>query len=526
MNANAAPEQKNVSNSALRVTIGGIVAMVMGLCNQVLIAWFFGAEGEMDAYFTAAVVPVYLQTIMIGGLTFVILPAFVREESEGNPDDAWALAGTFFWITAIVLGSFALVGSCFARGIIQLTSSAMDPGRADLAAAMLAIMIFSVPLAGLSSLTTGIQNARDSFFWPSVANSFASASNIAIVVALHRFLGARALAWGYLAGALVSASITVLPVLRHGWRRLMPLSDPRVRELALLMAPFMLFGIINNCWPLIERSFASGLAEGAIAYLGYAHKTGTIIAVVVGQGIVTAIYPAMARAYTARGEQGLAQQTEYGLRLVLATGLPAVAILSTATVPLLGLLFERGNFAHAATLAISRVLPLYLLTEVLSFGLGNVLIRSFYTTRDTHTVPMVSTISSIIYFFAAMVMVPIQGYIGLGVAKVIASGFVIAVLIVILLRRSPSFRQTRLLKDALLYGAASLLALLGASLVADSTQSLPYLVQLVAVAAAGGLLYLAMLWRIDGEIAVSVLELTGVAAVSRKLGLLRLARSS
>lgn len=526
LEANAATEQKKISNSAFRVAVGSVFALVMGLLNQVLIAWFFGADVEMDAFFTAAVVPLYLQTVMIGGLAFVIIPAFVREETEGNPDDAWSLVGTFFWITAIILSLFALLGSIFARNIIEITTSGMPPDKANLAAEILAIMMFTVPLAGLSSLTSGIQNARDSFFWPSVANALSSVSSIVIIVTLRDFLGGHTLAWGYLIGAILSASITIVPVLRHRWKRLIPLSDPRLRELGLLVTPFILFGIFTNCWPLIERYFASGLADGTISYLGYAQKTGTIVAVVVGQGIVTAIYPAMARAFTAYGEPGLAQQTEYGLRLVLAMCLPAVAILATATVPLIGLLYERGNFEHTATLAISHVLPLYLLTEVLSFGVGNILIRSFYTTKDTYTVPIVSTIGSFVYFFVARALVAYQGYIGLGIAKVVASTFVITVLMLILLRRLPHFQQGALVKAALLYGTTSLVTLLGASLIGNNLPPLPYVVQLAVVGATGGLFYLAVLWRVDREITLAVIEMTGVAALSRRLGLLHFAETA
>jgi peptidoglycan biosynthesis protein MviN/MurJ (putative lipid II flippase) len=76
--------------------LGGVFSILAGFINQMIIAAYFGAGAEMDAYFTALVIPAYFQVVLITGLSFVFIPAFVREETKGNEDAAWELVGTFF----------------------------------------------------------------------------------------------------------------------------------------------------------------------------------------------------------------------------------------------------------------------------------------------------------------------------------------------------------------------------------------------------------------------------------------------
>jgi putative peptidoglycan lipid II flippase len=467
----------------------------------------------MDAFLTALVVPLYLQAVLLTGLEFVFIPAFVQEETAGREDDAWALVGTFLWLTGGILAVVAVGGSLFARGIVALSAPGLSPAKASLAARMLAILMFSVPLTGLGSLTRGIQNARNRFFWPAVATAIGSLGNVTILLVLYRAVGPLALAWGYLASVALGTGVTLVPVLGHGWRRLMRLSDGRVHEMARLIAPFIFFGLLTRCTLLFERYFASGLPDGDLSYLGYASKVSKIVMTLLGAGIATAIFPPMARAYAQNGEAGLVEKAEYGFRLTLAVALPTVAILSAVAVPLVTLLFERGAFRHTATLSVSRIVPIVMIGGVLVGMLGNMIGRTFYVTKDTHTLPMVAAVISVLYILLAKALVDTGGYVGLAFAGLLTSGLSILAIPFLLRRKLRSFRTSRLLKDTLRYGAASLIAFLGARLASSALAFLPTLLQLLGAFIISGPLYMLILFRIDRDIAISVLEMTGVQRI-------------
>lgn len=499
-----------VARSAFKVSLGNLSGLIAGLGTQAVIAAIFGAGAEMDAYLTALVVPLYLQSVLLAGLPWVLIPAFVREEATGSEDQAWALAGTFFWLTAGLLTLAAVCGSLLSHRIIMLSAPGLSPSKSQVATEMLAILVFAVPVTGLASLTRGIQNARNRFFWPAASSAVGSVANIVVLLVLYQRVGPLALAWAYVAHEALTASVTVIPVLRHGWGRVLPLNDQRVLEMARLITPFILFGIFTRSTSVFQRYFASGLPDGDLSYLGYANKISSIVMTVLGTGIATAVFPDMARAYARDGEARLVAKAEYGFRLTLAVALPALAVLSAVAAPVVTVLFERGAFLPVDTLATGRIVPIVMVGAVLFRMVGNLISRAFYVTKDTHTVPMVVAATSVVYILLAKTLTDGFGYVGLALAEPVYSGLGILILSPLMVRRLGSFPTGRLLKDTLIYAAASLPAFVAARLVSGALAFLPAPVQLLAACSVGAGLYMAIMFRIDRYVALSILELTGV----------------
>jgi putative peptidoglycan lipid II flippase len=234
-----------------------------------------------------------------------------------------------------------------------------------------------------------------------------------------------------------------------------------------------------------------------------------------GAGITAAIFPAMARAYVRAGEEGLAERLEYGLRLSLAVALPAMAVLSGVATPLVQVLFERGAFEPADTVNVARVIPIVLLGAVVFQMVGNLMARSFYVTKDTHTVPIVAAGTSILYIFLARALVGVGGYVGLAAADPIYRGLSIAVLVALLATRLRPFRTSSLSRITVMYGGASFVAFLGARLISNALGSQSPLLPLLAGLVVGALVYMVIILWLDREIAIAILEMTGVEKLLR-----------
>lgn len=502
-----------VSRSAFKVSLGGLFSLLAGLGSQVVVASIFGADAEMDAYLTALVVPVYIEAVLLAGLPFVFIPIFIRKEASGHEQDAWKLAGTFFWLVGGILTIVAIGGAVFSQQIISITAPGLNPGKADLAAQMLALLIFAAPFIGLGTLTRGIQNAKNKFFWPAMASAIGSVGNVVIVLLLYRTVGPMALALGYLVSQGMRAGVSAVPVLRHGWGRILPLNHPQVREMAKLILPFLLLGLFARWTPIFTRFFASGLPDGELSYLGYASKISGMLLAVIGVGVVRAFFPAMARAYTHDGEEGLVEKAKSGLRLSLAISLPTLAILSALAIPLVGTIFERGAFNRVDTLGVARILPIMLLLIMVFRTVGNLITRVFYVAKDTRTVPIVVATTSVLYIFLARGLTEAWGYVGLAIAAPIHSGLGILILSFLLTRKLGLFRDAILFRSALMYGLASIAAFLAARFTSIMLDFMPDPLMLISSSIVAASLYLAIMLRIDREISVSILEITGIRRV-------------
>lgn len=504
---------KKVPQAALKVALGGGLSLLAGLASQVATAYLFGAGSEMDAFFTALTIPLYLQIVLLGGLPFVVIPAFVNEENSGNEDAAWSLTGTLIWVSCGLLFAIAIACAIFSRGIIDITAPGFGEIKSNLASQMLAIIIFSVPFMGLSSFTSGVQNVRGKYFSPATATAIGSVGNLVILLLLHSKLGPLALAWGSFGSAVLQAGVTAVPVIRHGWKSLLPLGDPRVKEILKLITPFILFGFITSSRLIFERFFASALPDGQISYLGYASKISNIFVILLATSIAAAIFPAMARSFARDGVPGLIRQFDYGLSMTLAVALPAVTIISALSVPLIKSLFERGAFRQDTTLSISLIIPIVMINDVLFRMINNMILRTYYVLKDTLTTNLISSLTIVIYIIFAKTLTARWGYMGLAFAQPIQMGFSISIVSLLLIRKIKNVPVKKLFGNICRYLFVSLIAALIGWIVTRVMSPWHPIIQLIFGGTISVAVYLFLLQKVDPIIAASIFEMIGLQKI-------------
>jgi putative peptidoglycan lipid II flippase len=509
-------DNRSITRPASKVMLGGGLALVGGLASNIIVAALFGAGANMDAYLTAMVVPSYFQIIFYSSLSFVFVPAFIEAEAKHGEADAWALVGTFFWLTAMVLFLLSILGSLFSTAIIHALAPGFQGEKAVLASQMLAILFFTTPFVGLSTLTMGIQNARNRFFWPSFAPALGSLGNVIVLLLFSSFLGPLTLCWGYLVSILLQAAITVIPVLSHGWKQTLPLQDERIGSLVKLMLPLILLGMLISFSPLAERYFSSVLPDGQIAYMGYANKISSIFVVFLASGIASAIFPSMARTYTQEGIAGLSKKNDFGLLLTLAVALPAVLIVGALAVPLTSLFFERGAFQPADTLGVSQIVFAFMLSNVLLRMMGNIFQRSLYVLKDTITQPIVDSVFVVLFIVTARFFVTQWGYVGLVWAGVLRNGLSALVLWALLILKFPRTNLNQMFVSIVKYSSAALIAFIGGRLAVVLLANFPSIVQLTFGGLISSGLYLGILAFLDREMLISILELVGIQYLLNK----------
>jgi putative peptidoglycan lipid II flippase len=509
MNPTKETDNSSITKPAAKVMWGGIMGLFVSLASNIIIAAVFGAGAEMDAYLTAMVIPTYFNLVFISSLSFVLVPAFIEAQTGEDKDDAWSLVGTFFWLTLTVLTIISIIGAVLSKQIISVTAPGFQGEKAELASRMLSVLMFSTLFSGLGNLTLGIQNARNRFFLPSVAPAIGTLGNVIVLLTLSPLTGSMALVWGYLIFTIIQAGITVIPVLSHGWNKLLPITDDRVGQMLKLMLPLVLLGMLNGFSPVVERYFASGLPDGQLAYMGYVNKLSNIFVILLASGIATSIFPSMAKSYTREGLEGLAEKLDYGLRLSVAVALPAVLIASAVAIPLISILFEYGAFTRTDTIGVSLILLPFFLRDILFRMVGNIFQRGYYVLKDTTTQSAITAITVILYIAFARFFVMEWGYIGLVWAATIRRGIAILVIWFLLLGKFSKYQLWKPLPYILIYLFGAALAYVGGYYVVSALYNFPVILQLVAGGSIGLLLYVSILYFFDNEILKSIVDLIG-----------------
>lgn len=231
-------------------------------------------------------------------------------------------------------------------------------------------------------------------------------------VALAPRIGIQGVAIGWIMGAIAQLSLQFLGM--RGVRlRLMLWELPRMlrhrglQRIGLLYLP-VLFTLVIDV--LINRPFsytiASQTGEGNIAYMHWATNLREFPMGLVGTAISIAILPTLARqAFDLSQRDAFRQTLGQGIRLALTLIIPAAVGMFVLAGPLIGLLFEHGQFTAQDTFNMAVVLRLYLLGIPFA-AIDLLLISAFYAQRDSLTPALVGLFSLGCYIAITLLLLP------------------------------------------------------------------------------------------------------------------------
>ncbi len=377
-----------IARAATQVMALFVLSRALGLAREMVIGAVFGTSAEYDAYLAAARIPDLLFSLMAGGaLASAFIPTFAGYFARDDAAGGWRLASAVVNLVLVALSAAAALAWGGAPALVAtVLAPGFPPAQQALTVSLMRMMLMAPVLFGVSGVIMGILNARQHFVLPALAPSLLNLSLIAAAGLLASRLGARALALGYVLGAVLHLTVQLpgLPRVGAQYAPVLTLRDPGVREVLRLMAPRVLGLAAVHLNFLVNTNIASRLGEGAVSALNYAWLLMLLPQGVFAQAVATAVFPTFAD-QAARGEREAMRRTlTTTLRMVFFVTLPAAAGLLVLRRPLVALLFERGAFRASSTEAVAWALAFYALGLVGHAGV-EIIVRAFYAFHDTWT---------------------------------------------------------------------------------------------------------------------------------------------
>jgi len=293
---------------------------------------------------------------------------------------------------------------------------------------------------GLSGLLMGVHNAHHHFLAPAIAPIVYNLGIIGGAVWAAMSGGQiYIVAWGVVVGAILHLAVQLPALLQHRpkYFPVFDLADSAVRQVGWLMLPRM-FGLA--VWQinfLINKNIGSGLPEGSITSLAVGFQIFTFPQAAIAQAIAIAVFPTLS-AQAARGEKDLLRGTlAQALNLTLFLALPATLGLILLGRPIIGLLFEGGEFTAQSTTMAAWALTWYAVGLVMH-SVVEVITRAFYALKDTRTPVGVGAAAMILNVIFSLIFVSLfssWGWMphgGLALANSLATGLEMVGLVLIL----------------------------------------------------------------------------------------------
>jgi putative peptidoglycan lipid II flippase len=469
------------------VAIAIALGRLSGLAREVVLAREAGgATAAADVSIVVLGFPDFLVSLIISGaLTAVLVPEFQRAGAQR--------AAALFVQSSIVVGgamsAFALVGALVAPWLIRLLAPGFEPAIVGQAVAPFRWMLWAVPFAGLSCVTTAWLNASDRFF---IAAAGTLVANIAIIYCLTRAVNADSVPMAVAAGIVVGSALRwgsqMVPSVRalsggamsSGW---LVDSAMTMRYLHALGATSLLLFM-----PVLGRAFASLVNPGAVALYNYATKLVELPLGVAITVIATVLFPRFSRLF------GDSATREDAVRL-LVTGMQAMLLVSLAFMlpcvwfarEIAVVIFGAASMSQQDLMLLSSIAAIGFLSLVPQ-GIATLLIGALNADGDNRAV--FRRVGLVVGAFAlAGLLLVHEGGLAFLMSALVGT---YALLIVMLVRRIASRLGTPILRRALTWPVlrAVLAALICGALVAWAGASLTTnpLFRVIAAAASGGVM--------------------------------------
>ncbi|MFM4810240.1 murein biosynthesis integral membrane protein MurJ [Aeromonas hydrophila] len=446
---------KKLIKSGMIVSGMTLASRVMGLVRDVVIANLLGAGVAADVFFFANRIPNFLRRLFAeGAFNQAFVPVMTEYKKKGDESEVRellaAVAGTLGAIVTVVtllgvLGSGVLTALFGWGWFWDWLHGGPAAEKFEMASLMLKITFPYLWFITFTAMAGAILNTFGRFGVSSFTPIFLNITMIAAAWWISPWLDdpELALAIGVFLGGLVQflfqfpflRQINMLVWPKWGWHH------PGVVKIRTLMIP-ALFGVsVSQINLLVNTMLASFLATGAISYLYYSDRLLEFPLGMFGVAISTVILPALAKKHVDADPADFSRTMDWGVRMVMLLGLPAMVGIAVLREPILRVLFMRGEFGlHEVSMSSASLLAST--TGLLSLMLIKVLAPGYYARQDTRTPVRIGMMSMAANMACNLIFIYPLGYVGLALSTA-CSGTLNAALLFKGLHQQNVYRPSR-----------------------------------------------------------------------------------
>lgn len=405
-------------------TVGGwtMLSRIIGFLRDVMIAGLIGPGPLMDAFVAAFRLPnMFRRFFAEGAFNAAFVPMFSKRLEGGEDPDGFASLA--FSGLALVLLFFVALAMIFMPALVWLTAEGFAGDvRFDLTVEFGRVVFPYIFFISLAALLSGVLNSTGRFVAAAAAPALLNVMLcIAMGVAVWRGGDVpTALVWTIpFAGAAQMALVWVAAT-RAGQRvrPVRPRWTTEMKQLVRIAVPAALAGGVMQINLLVGQQVASNF-ESAVSWLYAADRLYQLPLGVVGIAVGIVLLPDLSRRLRADDNKGARIALSRAGEISLALTVPASVALVVVPIPLITVLFQRGNFDVDDTAATALAVAIYGL-GLPSFVLQKVLQPIYFAREDTKRPFYYAVVSLVVNAALAIGLAPYIGWIASAIGTTIA----------------------------------------------------------------------------------------------------------
>lgn len=416
-----------------------LLSRVLGLIRDVVIANIIGAGAAADVFLFANRIPNFLRRLFAeGAFSQAFVPVLAEYQKSGDITKtqefigkvSGTLGGLVTLVTALAMIGSPVVAAIFGTGwFIDWVNDGPNAHKFEQASLLLKITFPYLWFITFVALSGAILNTIGKFGVMSFSPVLLNIAMIltALLLVPHLDSPDLALAIGIFLGGLLQF-VFQIPFLKRAGLLVKPKwawNDPGVKKIRTLMLP-ALFGVsVSQINLLLDTFIASFLMTGSISWLYYSDRLLEFPLGLFGIAISTVILPTLARQHVNRSDDVAKSAVDFhntmdwGVRMILLLGVPAMIGIAILAQPMLLVLFMRGEFLLSDVKAASLSLWGFN-AGLLSFMLIKILANGYYARQDTKTPVKIGIIAMVSNMGFNLLAIPFS-YVGLAIASAMSA---------------------------------------------------------------------------------------------------------
>lgn len=374
-------EFTSIHQAALILAFASIIAKILAIVRDRMLASTFGAGTVLDVYYTAFRVPdfVYTLSLFLSSST-ALIPIFLEREAISREESKKFLGEVIAWFSVSMV-AVGIITFFAMPTLIKIVAPGFNAADQKTATILSQILLFQAVLLGLSNIASTVVQASKRFAVYALAPVLYSLGIIIGVQYLYPIWGLPGIMLGVSAGALFHLIIQLPSIILLGYLpRFSFTITPALKKVFLLSLPRTLGLSFNQFVFLIITAIASTLGAGGIAIFNLSYNL--LPLTIIGVSYSIAAFPFLASVSVKENMEGFLAHFSSGLRHIVFWSLPAMALAIVLRAHIVRVILGAGSFDWTDTKLAAAALALFSLS-LASQGLVGLYTRAYYAAGVT-----------------------------------------------------------------------------------------------------------------------------------------------
>ncbi len=379
-----------------------LLAKLCGLVRDSMIAGYFSAGMETDAFMTATKLPTMMFDMVIGGvISASFIPIFNSVREKDGVKSAEKFAGKFIMFILSVAVLISCLGIIFSDSLVTLLAPGFTGDKHALTTELTSIMFPMIIFTGLAFSFVGLLQSYGEYNIPSIISLV---SNLAIIAYFPLFadeFGIYGLAYTMLIAWSLQVIVQIPSLIKFKFRfkPSFKFKDTNIKAALFLAGPMLISTWIQPLYSVINSRLASGIS-GAPTTLELANRLYVVMTGVFSFIVTNLIFPKVSKANAENNEEEGKQLIVSSLKSMIYILLPLTAGVICLANPITSIIYEHNRFSGESVTAVAQALRCYSIGMV-ALAVNEVLSKYFFSMKNSKTPMRNSVISMIINIILA-----------------------------------------------------------------------------------------------------------------------------